>query len=93
MRQAAAALGIWCLLIIAITVAVEPTDDVIVVGTPVRTMAALTGSDNLIVDSGTYFVRIRGTKPGFVRSLYHNGALLVLPSSVGGCINFGKRTA
>jgi hypothetical protein len=91
LRQAAAALVVWCALIIVITVAVEPTDDVIVIGPTRATLAALSNSENLIVDSGSYFIRIRGARPDFIRTLYYNGAWLVLPSSAGGCINFGKR--
>jgi hypothetical protein len=86
LSHAAAALIVWCLLIVVITALFEPAVDVVLVGPPSRMLQTLDGTDSRIVDAGRFYVRVRGTERGFVRALYANGAWLVIPASIGGCI-------
>jgi hypothetical protein len=89
-RQAAVALAAWCMMVVGVTVAFEPTSDVVAIGPTGRTLDALRGSDTRIQSIGANTVRLGGTEPGFVRALYANGVWLVLPSPFGGCGALGR---
>jgi hypothetical protein len=89
LRQAGLALAAWTLTVIGVTAMLEPTTEVIAFGPTGATIRALADSDTRILSIGARSVRLSGTEPGFVRSLYANGAWLVLPSLTGGCISLG----
>ena len=80
-KAAAITLIAWFGSLAALTLAIEPTRDVIVFGAAQSAMQAPVG----LLDAHDGFVRVRGSEAGFVRALYANGAWLVLPASNGGC--------
>jgi hypothetical protein len=84
--HAAAALTLWALLIIVVTALFEPSPDVLLIGPPDLMIRTLDGSDSRLVDAGAAYVRVRGMERGFVRALYANGAWLIIPAGIGGCI-------
>jgi hypothetical protein len=80
-------LGIWFAAMAALTVAVEPTDAVIVLSPDRQTMkAAVAGADVALLDGSERLLRVTGQSPGFVARLYASGAWLVLPARAGTCI-------
>ena len=81
----------WLAILVAVTAAFEPTNDVVVFGPPRRTLALLDGTDIRITDVRPHMTKLRGTEPGFVRALYANGAMLVLPVKSASCL--GLRVA
>ena len=76
----------WLTILVGVTAAFEPTNDVVVFGPPSRTLALLDGTDIRITDVRPHMTKLRGTEPGFVRALYANGALLVLPVKSASCL-------
>lgn len=86
--QGATALGVWFAMLVVLTVLVEPTRDVVVIGP--AGLAALADSDTRIGDVGRLSITVRGMERGFVRALYAGGAWLVLPSRVGGCLGLRR---
>lgn len=76
----------WITVLVAVTAAFEPTNDVVVFGSPERTLALLDGTDIRITDVRPHMTKLRGTEPGFVRALYANGAMLVLPVKSSSCL-------
>jgi hypothetical protein len=91
LRQAALALGLWLAALLGITAVAEPTQNVVVVGPPQRTLSALDPRAARMLDAGSGYVLVRGLQPGFVRNLYANGAWLVLPARPGGCLGPERR--
>ncbi len=87
LRVAALALVAWFIAVLAGTVVLEPTVDVIVLASGrdhALAVVAAAGPARL-VDLPQVGVRVRGDHAGFVRDLYRQGAWLVLPARVGGC--------
>ena len=76
----------WLTVLVGVTAAFEPTNDVVVLGPPSRTLALLDGTDIRITDVRPHMTKLRGTEPGFVRALYANGAMLVLPVKSASCL-------
>ena len=76
----------WLTILITVTAAFEPTKVVLVFGSPERTLALLDGTDIRITDVRPHMTKLRGTEPGFVRALYANGAMLVLPVKSASCL-------
>jgi hypothetical protein len=64
-------------------IAVRP-EAVVGFGSPVRMMAAVAGSEGLLLDAGRFYVAAR-TGPSTVRSLYAAGAWFVWPVIGKGC--------
>lgn len=86
-RVTAGALTGWLVLLVSVTVIVEPTRDVLLIGDPSQTIPLLTGTDTRLVAVGEKFTIVRGTERGFVRALYANGAWLVLPARGKSCVD------
>lgn len=83
------AIGGWFAILAGVTAIAEPTNDVIVFGTPVWTLGLLVGTDVRIADLQPSYMIAHGTERGFVRALYANGAGVVLPARNKTCM--GKR--
>lgn len=77
----------WIAVLVAVTAAFEPTNEVVVFGPPSRTLALLEGTDIRITDVRPFMTKLRGTERGFVRALYGNGAMLVLPVKSASCLS------
>jgi hypothetical protein len=84
--SAAIAVSAWFLALALLTVALEPSPTVAVFGPVRRVAAALDGTEMRIVGAGTGYLIVRGSSPGFVRTLYEHGAWLILPSDITGCL-------
>jgi hypothetical protein len=84
--------AIWFAGLAAVVFLTEPTRDVIVLGPPEASMAAVATGPSLLLDAGRSFVLVRGVRDGFVRELYAGGAWLVLPAMSGGCRTPPRRT-
>ena len=80
-KVALVTLPLWFAWVALITIAFEPTQNVIVLGAP----GAVTQAPVSLLDSRGGVLHLRGTQPGFVRELYASGAWLVLPATNGGC--------
>lgn len=89
LRHGGAALALWLAAIILLTAFLEPVRTVAVFGSEHRVLAALAGTDVRIISAGRGYLVVRGDEKGFVRRLYAQGALLVLPSRPSGCIRSG----
>jgi hypothetical protein len=84
--------AIWFAGLAAVVVIAEPTRDVVVLGPPETSMAAVSAGPSLLLDAGRSFVIVRGVRDGFVRELYAGGAWLVLPAMSGGCRTPSRKT-
>jgi hypothetical protein len=84
--------AIWFAGLAAVVVIAEPTRDVVVLGPPETSMAAVATGPSLLLDAGQTFVLVRGVRNGFVRDLYAGGAWLVLPEMSGGCRTPTRKT-
>jgi hypothetical protein len=82
----------WLAVLAGVTVVFEPTEDVVIFGPPERTLALLAGGDTRISDLRPHYAILRGTERGFVRSLYYNGAGLVLPAKNSSCVGLRGRS-
>ena len=82
------ALGLWFSGLIALTVAAEPTQSVIVFAPDrERMISAISSSNVALLDGSVRTLRVTGASPGFVAKLYASGASLVLPARTGtGCL-------
>ena len=85
-----AALTGWLAILVGVTVIAEPHPDVMVLGPPRHTLSLLRGTDIRITDLQETHTVLHGTGPGFVRTLYARGALLVLPARMPGCMPFTR---
>lgn len=83
---AAAILATWFAGIAALTVIVEPTPSVVVVGPLPTVLRAAVASDASIVEVHSAFSRLHSDRRGFVLDLYRNGAWFVWPALEGGCL-------
>lgn len=90
---AGAALGVWLLALAAMTALVTTTRTVIVFGPIERLPSMVAGRDIRIVDAGRLTAKLWSADPDTVRSLYRNGAWLVLPSRPGGCLGIPQGRA
>lgn len=77
--------AIWFAGLAAVVFLAEPTRDVVVLGPPEASMAAVAKGPSLLLDAGRSFILVRRVRNGFVRELYAGGAWLVLPAMSGGC--------
>lgn len=80
-------LAIWFVGIAFMTLLVEPTASVIVVGPRAMAFDAAAASDAALLEIHPGFSRMRSTQRGFVRRLYAAGAWLVWPAIDGGCVS------
>lgn len=83
----ALALVLWFVGITLVTVLIEPTASVVVVGPRSMSIDAAAASDADLLEIYPGFARMRSTRAGFVRRLYAAGAWLVWPAIDGGCVS------
>jgi hypothetical protein len=82
---AAFVLLVWFSAVAVLTRFAEPSSSVMVFGPIENTLKALGQSEMTLVAGGTGFLVVQGDQPGFVKTLYRQGAWLVMPSIVDGC--------
>ncbi len=87
---AAGALSAWLVILIGITLVAEPHPDVLVPGPPRHTLSLLRGTDIRVTDLQETHAILHGSSPGFVRTLYARGAVVVLPARAPGCMPFAR---
>lgn len=76
---------VWLIGMAVASLTIEPTDTVMIIGPQKRAFSAVAGTQTQILTAGEGFVVVRGTRKGYVRRLYRNGALLVLPTAESMC--------
>lgn len=76
---------VWLVGMAVASVTIEPTETVMIIGPQKRAFTAVAGTQTQILTAGEGFVVVRGTRKGYVRRLYRNGALLVLPATESMC--------
>jgi hypothetical protein len=81
----------WLLILLAVTLLAEPHPDVLVPGPPRHTLALLHGTDIRVTDLQDHYAVLHGTRPGFVRTLYAQGAYAVLPARAPGCFGVMRK--
>jgi hypothetical protein len=88
------AFACWIAALSALAYRADPGDQVAVWVPPKHLWKVISASSVSVIDAGpTGFVVLRGDAPGFVASLYTNGAWLVLPvRGPGGCVPSESRT-
>ncbi len=86
---AALALAGWFAFMAILTLTVQPTSRVLVIGSSqAQVLAAVTTAGGELVAGLSRGVIAEGAgRPGFVRDLYRAGALLVLPATGGSCLD------
>ncbi|MBL8569103.1 MAG: hypothetical protein JNK84_08455 [Phreatobacter sp.] len=82
---AAAALGLWTLVMAAIAVARPGEAMVVAIGAPSDLLSRIDPDHIRLVRVGGLFVLAAVSGREGVRALYDSGALIVLPGSRGGC--------
>lgn len=89
----ALALGAWFAGVALFALAFAP-ERVIVFGPRASVWSAVTATDAELLSQGDGYMTLRSGGPGFVRSLYSNGAWLVWPALSAGCLGVtrGVRT-
>ena len=81
----ALALAGWFGGLAVMTAIAAPTTTVLVVGPPARALHWALRAGFPVVDLGAAAIRVRVDGPSAVRTLYREGAWLVLPAPQGGC--------
>lgn len=74
------ALFAWFSGLALLTLIIEPTAAVIVLGPGKRAVEAASIADMQLLDAHRAFIHARSDQPGFVRKLYRAGAWLVWPA-------------
>ena len=85
-KAALFALAGWFAALALLTYAAEPSREVIAWVPHARLAQTLSSAPVSVMEGRSGgFVRLRGDRPGFVRTLYASGAWMVLPAANGGC--------
>jgi hypothetical protein len=87
-RLAVVALTGWFAFVALLTLTVQPTSRVVVIGaSQARALAAVTAAGGeFVAGLGHGAIAEGADRPGFVRDLYRAGAWLVLPATRGSCL-------
>jgi hypothetical protein len=84
-RQLSIVLGVWFVGVALVTPVMPLTRTVIAFGSPAKLIEALDAGESRLLAGGARSIVVSAPDAKAVRSLYAQGAFLVLPATRGGC--------